>query len=63
MRPYIEIWIFVRINHHKPVHMIGHNHPFIETNFLPNFNRSYPFIRHDLPKRIQSHFTLNNLPE
>ena len=39
MRPNIEIWIFVRINHHTPVHMIGHNLPIHRNQFPVEFQQ------------------------
>lgn len=37
------------------VKMIGHDHPFIQFNFLSNLGRTYPFLSDDTANVIQTH--------
>ena len=43
------------------VKMIGHDHPFIQFNFLSNLGRMYPFLSDDGTNVIQTHSPLADI--
>ena len=46
-----------------PMEMVGHNHPFIQFDFISDFSGFDPFTIYDFPGIIQLHFPINDFPK
>ena len=47
----------------KMLEMVGHHHPFVQLDFMPNFAGLHPFAGNDVPEGVQPHFPVVYIAE